>query len=311
MKRIILVDGMHVSYRMFHVHEHLATSEGRPSGIVFGVLSNILNLHKIYPDASIVFCWDKGTTWRKQLDPTTYKRMRGEERKRPNEVTTQINSLQNEFLSVLGIKQVAVDSIEADDLIGILSQGFEDKKEPHEVLIYSGDRDMYQLVSMKTKVVSIQGIKVKEVIDRHTVYRNFNILPNQWCSMRSVSGDKSDGIIGIDGIGPKKAAMMIAQGFNPTHEKPKLEACGKFADEIEANWAKIQMNYKLSLIPRYIADLPLKLKCLPELEKQIESVIREPYRVPQHGAGEKIQESMLDYELVSLLPRRREFWTIS
>src|SRR6185312_986152 len=133
----------------------LRASNGFPTGVIYGVLAGMMRLHRIFPDAAFVFCWDGKDTdksWRHKL-AKTYKANRkrtGEPPQEVKDVYMQIPSLRI-LLSHMGFLQLEIDTLEADDLIGIVARSL--KKKVKRVLIYSSDKDFIQLMDKHTLLV--------------------------------------------------------------------------------------------------------------------------------------------------------------
>src|SRR3970282_1392957 len=135
MKKVILIDSMHLGSSCYCAYKNLMTEEGEPSGVIHGFLSNILSLTRKFEHCSMVFCWDQGDSWRKKLFPTVYKVNRGTWDNK-DIVLNQLSTVKRDFLDVMGFKSVQVESVEADDCISLVTSGLLDKGA--EVLIYSG-----------------------------------------------------------------------------------------------------------------------------------------------------------------------------
>src|SRR6266567_3793400 len=71
MTQVILIDGKNAVFRHNHVHSHLSRQDGKPTGAIYGCLTSMLGLHRILPEAAIVWCWDgRGDTWRHKFMQT-------------------------------------------------------------------------------------------------------------------------------------------------------------------------------------------------------------------------------------------------
>src|SRR5580765_1580004 len=140
MSEVILIDGKMVAYRAHFSHMALKNADGEPTGLLHGFFYELLSINKKMPEARMIICWDgKGKTWRHTTYPK-YKAQRpyNPEWKRMNAQIVELLPI----LKKLGFHVYEVDGVEADDIIGILAT----QLNGHDIRIYSGDRDMYQLV---------------------------------------------------------------------------------------------------------------------------------------------------------------------
>src|SRR5678816_852580 len=122
---LILIDAKNCLYRFGWVHRNLRTSTGKPTGVVYGFLDTMVRLKKTYTDARFIVVWDglrAGThSWRSKLYPQ-YKANR-HLTEMPPEVKESMGQLElvKKAMDVIGIGQIELEEVEADDLIGILA----------------------------------------------------------------------------------------------------------------------------------------------------------------------------------------------
>src|SRR5256885_16599027 len=110
--KVILVDAMNLVKRQQHTHKELASSTGDETGIIHGVLSNILFFNKMYPEHAMVFAFEGGRTWRHELS-AEYKANR-----EAYDLEVQLAVLREVF-DIFGYKHVSMNGYEADDIIEI------------------------------------------------------------------------------------------------------------------------------------------------------------------------------------------------
>ena len=152
------------------------------------------------------------------------------------------------YLDCLPVTFLAMDGIEADDTIAYIADQYHDKSK--KITIVSTDRDFYQLVDDKIQVWS--PIK-KKMYDTQTVLEEFNIHPNNMVLYRSFTGDKSDNIPGVSGIGPKTIQKFLPElaadksyTLDELHEKSKSSLNeSKTYQKILDNFDTIEQNYRL------------------------------------------------------------------
>jgi DNA polymerase-1 len=153
---IILVDAKNAVYRHGYTRAQLRTSTGQSTGAIFGMLSCLIRLHRYYPKALFLFCWDgqkPKESWRHKLCPT-YKSNRGvgEVPKEVQAILAQIPEIKK-MLRLMGFAQFEVANIEADDEIGIIAVALAKRKDVSRVLVYSMDKDYFGLIDDKIHVV--------------------------------------------------------------------------------------------------------------------------------------------------------------
>ena len=206
-KRLIIVDSNALLHRSFHALPPLMTKTGQETGAVYGFL---LTLFKAINDLKadyIVACFDtKAPTFRKEMF-ADYKAQRPVT---PSGIVSQI-PVTKEVLEAFKIPVFAKEGFEADDLIATICA----KNPDIEIFIVSGDMDNTQLVNEKIKVYTLgKGIKDAVIYDINKVIERFGVKPEQMVDYKALTGDASDNIPGVEGIGKKTAAEIIQQYGN-------------------------------------------------------------------------------------------------
>ncbi|MGE5532312.1 MAG: DNA polymerase I [Bacteroidota bacterium] len=204
--KIILIDGNSLVHRAYHALPPLSNAEGQPTNAVYGFVQMILPLLEQEQPEQVIVAFDpKGPTFRHELD-SAYKGTRTE---MDVELATQM-ALAREAADALGLGIVEVPGFEADDVIGTLTDRAH--AEGREVLIVSGDRDLVQLVRPGVTVMAtIKGMKDVKLYDEEAVREQYALRPEQIVDMKALSGDTTDNIPGISGIGPVGAAKLLAE----------------------------------------------------------------------------------------------------
>lgn len=229
-KKFIVVDGNSVFHRAYHAIPYLSTKDGETVNAVYGFSNIILRtIADIKPDR-IVVAFDRAAPTFRHIEFEAYKAHRSAP---PEDLYPQLPMVK-EFLDSANIKYFELDGFEADDLIATIAKKIE-KESDEEVYIVSGDRDGLQLVNPRIKVWA-SGSKVTEgiVFDEDKVKERYGVTPNQIVTYKSLVGDNSDNIPGVNGIGPKGAADLI----------------NRFGDleEIYDNLDKISENLRQKLV---------------------------------------------------------------
>lgn len=202
-KRLIIIDSNALLHRSFHALPPLMTKSGQETGAVYGFL---LTLFKAINDLKadyIVACFDtKVPTFRHKM----FKDYKAQRPATPSGIVSQI-PITKEVLEALKISVFAKDGVEADDLIATICTlaGKE-----AEIFIVSGDLDNLQLVNKNIKVYTLgKGIKDTVIYDINKVRERFGVNPEQMVDFKALTGDPSDNIPGVEGVGKKTAAEII------------------------------------------------------------------------------------------------------
>jgi DNA polymerase-1 len=205
-KTLLLVDGSSYLYRAFHALPDLRSSQGAPTGAIYGVLNMLRRLLKETPADYIACVFDaKGKTFRDEVYPE-YKANRPP---MPDDLASQIAPLK-EAITALGWPLVEVDGVEADDVIATLAKQAE--REGIKVIVSTGDKDMTQLVNPRIVVYNTNPRTAeKELLDEEGVERKFGVRPERMLDYLALIGDSVDNIPGVDKVGPKTAVKWLSQ----------------------------------------------------------------------------------------------------
>ena len=206
MSTFLLIDGHSQAYRAFFgVKTPLVTARGEMTTAVFGFVRKLFSVLREFQPDGVAVAFDKGDTWRHE-EFADYKATRDA---MPDDMRSQMGRIE-QVLEALRIPIVAVENFEADDVLGALARQAADKG--HEVLILTGDRDLFQLVADRVRILYTSGgpspttsaYGVAEVAER---YGGLN--PEQFLEMKALVGDSSDNIPGAPGIGEKTAIRFL------------------------------------------------------------------------------------------------------
>lgn len=201
-KEIYIVDVSSMFFRAFYAIRPLTSSKGVPVNAVYGFISMIIKLFKDKKPDHVVFCYDrKEPSFRKGLY-TEYKANRTE---MPDDLQVQMPYLK-QVASLFGICDMELDTFEADDLIGTVACVAQ--KQDYDVYIVSGDKDFCQLVN---KQVFLYDTMKEVIFDEAMVKEKHGVMPEQFIDYLAITGDTSDNIPGVAGIGPKGAQKLIEQ----------------------------------------------------------------------------------------------------
>ena len=202
---IILIDAPNLAFRMFFAMErtNMRTLGGTPTWATYGFFKAIFDLLDRTKPKAIAAAYDcKEPTFRHK-EYEEYKANRPEEM--PEELSTQWPYIR-EGLESFEIPIYELPGYEADDVIGTIAK--KASKQGFDVLILTGDRDAFQLINDKVKVLVPSKGELKEY-GRQEVFDYWGIWPEQVIDFKSLCGDSSDNIPGIKGIGEKTAAKLL------------------------------------------------------------------------------------------------------
>ncbi|SCY33750.1 DNA polymerase I [Desulfoluna spongiiphila] len=201
-KKIYLIDGSAYIYRSFHALPPLTNAEGLPTNAVLGFTNIIVKMMNDFAPTHAVICFDaKGPTFRHEM----YEAYKANRPPMPDDLRAQIPFV-HKVAEAYRIPTMEKQGLEADDVIGTLakkaeSQGF-------EVVIVTGDKDFMQLVT-ETCVISDPARDV--YLDRDAVKEKLGVWPEQVTDIMALTGDTSDNVPGVPGIGKKTAPDLINQ----------------------------------------------------------------------------------------------------
>ena len=207
---IILVDGHSIAFRAFYaLPDTLVTKDGFPTNVIHGFLMMISKLVKDYESEKIIITWDiSKKTFRTDL----YSDYKGNRTSAPDEFKLQIKVLQK-LLDKFNIPQVSKEGFEADDVLGTLSKKLNEQSK--DVMIVTGDRDSFQLITDKTNILyTKRGISDTQIFNEKQFIEKYSIKTNQYIEYLALKGDPSDNIPGLPGVGEKTAINLLLKYEN-------------------------------------------------------------------------------------------------
>jgi DNA polymerase I len=204
-KKLIIIDSSSLLYRAFHALPPLTNNNGQPTGAVYGFLLTLFRAIKDVQANYVVACFDTPKpTFRHQVFDD-YKAHRAPT---PDGIISQFPILK-EVLNSFNIPLFEKEGFEADDLIATIAKKVA-KEEDAKVYIVSGDLDNLQLVDEKITLYTLgKGIKDSVMYDKTKVVERFGVEPSQMNDFKALTGDNSDNVPGVPGIGKTTAAELI------------------------------------------------------------------------------------------------------
>ena len=204
-KTLVLLDSHAILHRAYHALPDFASSKGEPTGALYGLSLMLLRIIEEFKPDYIVACFDLPKPTYRHIAYEAYKAGRA---KTHDDLIDQIKKSRALF-SAFGIPEYSLEGFEADDMLGTIVEEMKDREDV-EIVIASGDMDTLQLVGPKVKVFTLKkGVKdvviygEKEVRDRYGFSQKFVT------DYKGLSGDQSDNITGVPGIGEKTATNLI------------------------------------------------------------------------------------------------------
>jgi len=260
--KILIIDGLNTFLRSFAIINQFNSNNNHIGGLV-GFLKSLGYIIKLINPTRVIVVFDGpgGSASKKNLYPeyksnrhtgrvTNYHIFLNDKEGENESISNQMNRLL-QFLHLLPIDLICIDALEADDIMGYLVSKYEKNNETSQITIMSADQDFLQLVSSKTQIYSPTK---KKFYQTPQVLDEYGIHPNNFIIMKSLMGDKSDNLPGIDGLGPKKFKKLFTE-YLKTELKFSLEQVLELATiNIEFNklYGKVlerknqlEINYKL------------------------------------------------------------------
>jgi 5'-3' exonuclease len=211
----------------------LTLPDGTPTTGTFGFVNNLISiLGEVNPTHCLVV-YDAGGNFRKSQSEE-YKANR---EKADDHFYREYENVKKDILPSFGIKVVGAVGFEADDVIYTVSQNLQ--KDFDEIIILTCDQDILQCVTDKVKVLLFNSAKKKVVMGVEEVVEKLGVPPSLIPELKAISGDPSDNISGVKGIGPKTAIKILSECGS---DWGKVLSHPKIAPE----WAKVNENLNLT-----------------------------------------------------------------
>ena len=254
--KVMLVDGNSLTYRAFFaLPSDLATASGQVTNAVFGFTSMLINLLRDHRPDVVAVAFDRPEpTFRHQAEPT-YKAQRDEA---PDILRQQMGLVRN-VLDVLRFAQIEQAGVEADDIIATLATAGRDRGD--QILVVTGDRDVYQLVEDPAirVIYNKRGVSDYADYDEAGIVERTGVHPSRYVTYAALRGDPSDNLPGVPGVGEKTAAKLVnayedLDGIfaHAAEQTPKLAA------NLAEHEDRVRRNAELMVLRRDV-DLPIGL----------------------------------------------------
>jgi DNA polymerase-1 len=250
--RLLLLDGHSLAYRAFFALpvENFSTTTGQPTNAVYGFTSMLINVLRDEQPTHMAVTFDISKSTFRHDTYADYKAGRAQT---PDDFKGQV-SLVRDVLEALRVPVVCAEGFEADDVIATLAT--QAAADGMDVLIVTGDRDAFQLVSDRVTVLyNSRGVSDMRRMTPEAVEEKYGLTPAQYPEFAALRGDPSDNLPGIPGLGEKTATKLIQQYGDVTHLIDHVdEVKGKVGDNLRAGIANVVRNRQLTELVR---DVPL------------------------------------------------------
>ncbi len=249
-----VIDGNSLMHRAFHaVPPTMNAPDGRPTNAIFGFLNMFLKMIDAFNPDGVVVAFDKGKPRVRMEMLPQYKAQRPP---MDPDLHAQFPMIK-ELLAALNVPILQSEGWEGDDILGTMARLGE--QAGCDMLLVTGDRDMYQLVTEHVNVVSTRkGLSDVAIMTPESVDDLYHgITPALVPDFYGLKGDTSDNIPGVPGIGPKKASALIAQyGSLDEVIAHADEVKGKMGENLRAHIDDALLSRKVATIR---TDAPVEL----------------------------------------------------
>jgi DNA polymerase-1 len=235
MNRLVIIDGNAILHRAYHALPQWRDEKGEATSGVYGFLSMLLKVREELQPHYLAVVFDLPTPTFRHMAYVAYQHGRNKDRQMEEDIWGQVHKL-TVRLPQFGIPVYQLEGFEADDVIGTLTEqaverrseltsvrrgrsGLKSKSKSKkkgasgdigEVVVVTGDRDLFQLVSDKVKVfLPTKGITEAVVMGRQEVFDKMGVWPEQIIDYKALVGDASDNYPGVPGIGPVTARELL------------------------------------------------------------------------------------------------------
>ena len=255
--KIVLIDGHSILNRAFYGLPDLTNAEGLHTNAIYGFLTIMFKLLEEEKPEYLTVAFDvHAPTFRHKM----YAEYKGTRKPMADELRQQVPVIK-EVLHAMGVKTIECAGLEADDLIGTLSNRCEN--EGMEVTVISGDRDLLQLATEHVKIRIPKTKQGKTEIEDYyakDVEERYQVTPKEFIDLKALMGDTADNIPGVPSIGEKTATKIITQyhSIEEAHEHVDELKPPRASKASSEHWDLAVLSKKLATI-NVKADFPYEL----------------------------------------------------
>ena len=240
---LLLIDGNNLSYRWLQRPNH--------NNFSHEYIRTVSSLAKSYEASRTIVCFDFGKSYYRMDMSEEYKA----NRKKPKEEDEikrydAFFEVLNNLPDILDDEVLKFRGVEADDILANLVMRYENDNKYDHIWLVSSDRDLHQLISEKTSIFNIFG---RREVTLETMYEDLELNPSLYLLSRIIEGDKSDNILGVEGIGPKRAQALAKQYKNLHNLLEALPVKGraKYIQNLNVSKDLLIRNEKMINLKRY------------------------------------------------------------
>jgi DNA polymerase I len=290
----MLIDGHSIAYRAFFALpvENFSTQTGQHTNGVFGFTSMLINVLRDEQPTHLAVAFDVSRqTFRSEI----YSEYKANRTTTPDEFRGQLD-LVKEVLNALNIPYVEKEGYEADDVIGTLATHAE--AAGYDVLICTGDRDIFQLVSENVTVLyPRKGVSDLARMTPNAVEERYFATPARYPELAALVGESSDNLPGVPGVGPKTAAKWLEMYDGLENLAAHAgELKGKAAEEFQKRIDDVLRNRQVNAL---VCDLDLPIS--------LDDLVRRPWnREATHQLFDGLEFRVLRDRLLEALPNEDE-----
>ncbi len=282
-QRLLVIDGHSMAFRAFYAlpAENFSTDTGQYTNAVHGFVSMLLTMIRQQKPTHVAVAFDLDTPTFRSLEYTEYKAGRN---KTPEEFHGQIALIQK-VMEAMNIPSISMDGFEADDIIATLAAKGE--AAGLDVLVVSGDRDAFQLITEKTLVLyPKKGISDIPPMDGDAVEAKYFVRPEEYSDLAALVGETADNLPGVPGVGPKTAAKWInLYGGLPGILENIDSIKGKVGDSLREHVEDVKRNRHLNHLLRDL-ELPVGFEAMT-LERPNREAVEELFDALQFNTLRK------------------------
>ena len=265
----MLVDGHSMAFRAFHAVpvDRFVNSAGQHTNAIHGFTSMLLTMIRQLQPTHIAVAFDlAGPTFRSEQ----YEEYKGGRAATPEEFHGQIDYIQR-VMDVLNIPWITMENYEADDIIATGARLGEERGA--RVVIVSGDRDAFQLITETTTVLyPTKGISDIPPRTSADIEEKYGVGPDRYRHVAALVGESADNLPGVPKVGPKTAAKWISQyGDLPSVIEHADQITGKVGENLRAHLEDVQRNFRLNELRRDL-DLPVDYEQMKRREPDLEAL---------------------------------------
>ena len=255
--KIVLIDGHSILNRAFYGLPDLTNAEGLHTNAIYGFLTIMFKLLEEEKPEYLTVAFDvHALTFRHKM----YAEYKGTRKPMADELRQQVPVIK-EVLHAMGVKTIECAGLEADDLIGTLSNRCEN--EGMAVTVISGDRDLLQLATEHVKIRIPKTKQGKTEIEDYyakDVEERYQVTPKEFIDLKALMGDTADNIPGVPSIGEKTATKIITQyhSIEEAHEHVDELKPPRASKALSEHWDLAVLSKELATI-NVKADFPYEL----------------------------------------------------